>query len=77
MGRLPAAEREAMEGAVRELGAIVDRISARDEADRVELEQQRSAVSAELSGLSRGRVALSAYGAKRAPAAPMFQDRSC
>jgi hypothetical protein len=77
MERLGAAEREAIEGAARELGALVDRISASDEADRRALEEQRTAVSAELTSLSRGRVAVSAYGAKPAAVAPMYQDRSC
>ena len=66
-----------MERRVRELGAQGDRIWARDEADRAELEQQRSAVSSELTGLSRGRVAMTAYGVRGGVQAPMFQDRSC
>lgn len=77
MGRLEAPCREKMEQRVRELGALVDRIWARDEADRAVLERQRSAVSSELTGISRGRVAMSAYGMRAAPQAPMFQDRSC
>jgi hypothetical protein len=77
MGRLATDERERMEHAVRELGGQVDRIWARDEADKAELEQQRAAVSSELTGISRGRVAMSAYGVRRDVQAPMFQDRSC
>lgn len=77
MARLPSSEREARQGAMRQLNELVDRIWARDEADRVELEQQRAVVSSELSGLSRGRVAMNAYGARPKAAGPMYQDRSC
>lgn len=77
MSRLAAAQREAMEGAVRELGKLIDVIWASDEADRKELEEQRSAVSAELSGLGRARSAVSAYGGKASIQGPMFQDWSC
>jgi hypothetical protein len=77
MGRLPANQREGMEQTVRELGEMIDRIWASDDADRAELERRRSAVSSELSNLSRGRVAMSAYGVRPAGTGPMYQDRSC
>lgn len=77
MGRLAAPERARMEAATLELRELVDRIWARDEEDRLALETQRSAVSSELTNLSRGRVALSAYGVRPEGAGPMYQDRSC
>jgi hypothetical protein len=77
MGQVAPASREQMEAAARELRELVDRIWARDEVDRVALERQRSEVSSELTNLSRGRVAMSAYGVRPSPDAPMYQDRSC
>lgn len=77
MSRLPGEERTQMESAARELRVLVDRIWARDEEDRKALERQRSAVSAELTNLSRGRVAMNAYGIRPAGVDPMYQDRSC
>lgn len=77
MERLASNERTAMETKVRELGEMIDRIWASDDADRAALERQRSAVSSELSNLSRGRVAMSAYGVRPAGTGPMYQDRSC
>ncbi len=77
MGRLSGEERQSMERAARELRVLVDRIWARDEEDRLALERQRSAVSSELTSLSRGRVAMSAYGIRPAGTDPMYQDRSC
>jgi flagellar biosynthesis/type III secretory pathway chaperone len=77
MSRLDEAQRGAMEHAVRELGQLIELISASDDADRRELEQQRSAVSQELAGLGRARVAVSAYGGRPGTQGPMFQDWSC
>jgi hypothetical protein len=77
MGRLPGGERTSMEAKVRELGEMIDRIWASDDADRAQLERQRSAVSSELSNLSRGRVAMHAYSVRPAGVGPMYQDRSC
>lgn len=76
MQRVTPAQREAMQAAVAELGQLVDRISASDDADRKHLEEQRSVVSAEMTTLSRSRVAVSAYGAQPS-ARPIYQDRRC
>lgn len=72
-----AAERERLEAARAELAELVDRIWSRDEQDRADLERQRAGVAAEITGVSRTRVAVSAYAPKPAGRGPMFQDRSC
>jgi hypothetical protein len=50
-------------GLVEEIGGLMEKINARDEADRVSLEQRRAVVAKELGEISRGRGALAAYGA--------------
>lgn len=66
-----------------ELGELLDAVvrqaaelEARDAADRRELESQRELVAKELSGLTRGERANSAYGpGGQDRADPMYQDR--
>jgi hypothetical protein len=72
--RLPAAEREAMRRLIAEMAATVERIAARDDADRGLLERRRARLAEGLSSLQRGRGALAAY-AGDAQHGPTYQDQ--
>lgn len=74
LGRLSPALRERVEHRLDELSALLERISARDEADRAALVSQRDDVAHRLEGVSRGRSAVGAYGKGPSPS-PRYQDR--
>ena len=76
MHRLPEQERRRLDERVAEMGALVERIGRRDDADRAALEYQRGAVAEEIKGLGRGRGAIAAYSQGAGPGAPQFQDRT-
>lgn len=74
---LPAGERQRVRARVDEIADTVERVRARDEQDRQAMERRRTGIAGELSGLTRARGAIAAYGA---PAAAdtngaRFQDR--
>jgi hypothetical protein len=70
---LPADEREAMRRLIGEMAASVERIAARDDADRGTLERRRARLAEGLSSVRRGRGALAAY-AGDGPQGPRYQD---
>ncbi|MBC7834738.1 MAG: hypothetical protein H7Y88_06515 [Phycisphaerales bacterium] len=75
MSRLPDGPRAELEHCVLELRGLVDRVCKRDDADRATLEDRRSAITTELSGVSRGRGAVAAYTGGVAGGGAMYQDR--
>lgn len=74
VGQLSDDERARIRGRLDELAVIMEQIARRDELDRDVIEQRRSSVGAELSGLKRGGSALAAYGGQAK--GPRFQDRN-
>jgi hypothetical protein len=72
---LPEATRARMRTRLDAMALLADGIARRDEADRMELEQRRNAVAAEMAQISRGRGAVSAYGAVKSDPPPTFSDR--
>jgi flagellar biosynthesis/type III secretory pathway chaperone len=74
MSRLPASDREALQGRIDRIAETVDRVRRRDDEDRRRLEQQRKSVADELSGMTRLRGAAAAY-ASNAATASRFHDR--
>lgn len=72
-GRLPAAERQALQRNVKEMTESVERISARDEVDRTALERRRSVIAEALGDVRRGRGAIAAYVTGSGEA--RYQDR--
>ena len=75
MTRLSAAERDALNNRIARINQLVESVRARDDGDRKMLESQRLSVSGEISGVSRGRGAMAAYGRLSAEVKPRFQDR--
>lgn len=73
VNRLPDSERARIRGRLDHLAVVMEQIARRDEHDRDVIEQRRSAIGAELGGVKRGGVALSAYGGQAR--GPRFQDR--
>ncbi|MBX3357211.1 MAG: flagellar protein FliT [Phycisphaeraceae bacterium] len=59
--RLSPSQRATVTGLADQLAGLIDRISRRDESDRLCLEERRGRIAAELGGVSVGRGAVSAY----------------
>lgn len=57
------------------IAAIIESVNARDDQDRLELEKQRSLVTAELTSMVRARGAVAAYANSPASVPPRFQDQ--
>lgn len=72
-GTLDGAVRGKIAGLVAEIGVLMEKIGARDDADRQSLEEKRAGVAKELGEISRGRGALAAYAAARP--GPTLEDR--
>lgn len=75
MERLSVSDRVALQGRIGAIAELVDQIRTRDEADRAALEQRRGAIVEELTGVSRSRGALAAYGARAGGGGARMQDR--
>ncbi len=81
--RLSAAERERFRAVIEGIDAVVAEVNRRDEADRLALERERTAIADEMAGVTHTRGAVAAYAAGHAAAAygsagasgPRFQDR--
>lgn len=73
---LDDAQRDALRSKLARLDDLVDRITKRDESDRIKLEQQKGQVAQELGSAVRQRNAAAAYG-RGTPAnqGPRYQDR--
>lgn len=63
MSRMSAVEREAVQTRIDAIAESIERVRRQDDTDRASLERQRTGVAEEISGLSRVRGALAAYGA--------------
>ena len=83
MAFLGEPDRERVRRRVEEIALTVERIRARDDHDREEMERRRTVIAGELSGLARARGAVAAYstghpggagGGAHGPG-PRFQDR--
>jgi hypothetical protein len=71
---LPERHRSALRTRFDAVARLVDRIAARDEADRAALERRRESVGLDIQSISRSRGAVTAYS--RLPQSdPVFQDR--
>lgn len=70
---LAASDRDRIRRRLDELAVMMQQITRRDEEDRDTLERRRTEVGRELTGLSRGGAALSAYGGSAR--GPRYQDR--
>lgn len=77
--RLSDAQRREVMSRIDRIAALVDGVCARDEADRVVLERERTRVGDELAGLAKSRGAVRAYGGSQpggvAGGGARFQDR--
>lgn len=77
LSKLPDDERTTLRSRIDRLDNLVATIAARDEQDRLVLEQRRNKISSELNSVSKQRSAVNAY--TKAPAnnvpAPRYQDR--
>jgi flagellar biosynthesis/type III secretory pathway chaperone len=63
---LARAQRDGVMQRVGRIAALVESVRARDDQDRIKLEQQRTTVADELATLSRGRGAATAYASAAA-----------
>ena len=55
---------------------LVEKITARDDADKTTLDQRRGAIQQELGSVARGRNAVAAYASTGTTQPPRFQDRN-
>jgi len=76
MAAVSPEQRAALDTLVSTLTLAVDAIARQDDADRAALESQRSAISAELTGVVRGKGAVAAYAGSHAPPQPRYQDQN-
>jgi hypothetical protein len=72
---LSAEERARLEAMVAELTSLIGQIGERDDADKVALEGQRSALAAEINGVRSAKGAVAAYGRRPGEGGAMYQDR--
>lgn len=75
VARLSAEERARLEAMVAELTSLIGQIGERDDADKVALEGQRSALAAEINGVRSAKGAVAAYGRRPGEGGAMYQDR--
>jgi len=68
MNRMSSGEQQGVQVRIDAIADSVERVRARDDADRLALEKQRSIVGDELTSLTRGRGAMTAYGSPSASA---------
>lgn len=75
--RLEEPQRERIRGQIDRLQETIDRITARDEADRRLLEQRKAKTADDLNSISGQRRAVAAYGSPPGShgSGPRFQDR--
>ncbi|MGP1271926.1 MAG: flagellar export chaperone FlgN [Phycisphaerales bacterium] len=71
---LPDAERDRLRARLSSVEAMMERISSRDESDRLAMQRRRETLGGQLSGVNRSGQAMSAYTKAHAKG-PRFQDR--
>ncbi len=74
---LKADQQEAVAKQIDDLGELMKRVCQRDEHDSMLLSKQRDHLADQLTGVSRGRSALSAYHNPDKHNIPRYQDREC
>jgi hypothetical protein len=67
--------REHVRACIGEITELVECVRERDEQDRQAMEGRRSTIAGEISGVTRARGAVAAYGGQPGAGGPRFQDR--